>query len=487
MGRCTGDVTVSEDTQEQQGEEKKKCQYPEGDVTQLHIVKLKKGAFHCANEARRVLEMAESRMSEYERHAALAKIAEMELHEKLVSAEERVEELIPEGWFKKYLEFCKSSESPKVFHLLNALALFSHHIGRKAWFHLPGMKVYAPISVFLGSPAGMGRRGQSVSQLARIAKKAGSKIKNDTITPERLMLAVSEMPHMLFIAEEASMLFSSKDYMQGMSPLVCRLLDGDDELGVSKETKSWEGNIRGVCMNVLLTSSPGMLGDMSRSAVQGGVMSRLICGWSPGKGRSIPIPSDVMNPKREEMLASELAMELKQLTKKTGQKWGALRYEGSVKKYYVEWYNYTDMMARERVSDKMSHWYARKAAHLHRLNISLLKSTGDSGMVVTQEVLDRSIALLDFVEVGSANLYAHASLTAHEKKRQVIVDSLARCSGKRCDASRFLARVHHHFANQAELREHMEMLQDIGYVKIVRTKQVGFKRGKGRTEYVLKA
>ncbi|RMD97405.1 MAG: DUF3987 domain-containing protein [Deltaproteobacteria bacterium] len=433
--------------------------------------KLVKGEFLSAREARRLLMEAESvGVSESKLAQARAHVARLELEEGTREQFERVEEIAPQGWFKDYLRYARASEAPYLFHLLNSLALASHHIGRRRYFFLTGQSIYAPISVFLSSPAGLAQRGQSIAQLGRVAKYAGSSVLLDKATPESLVRYLSEHPHTLFMSEEASMLLNPKDYMSDMVQTLCRLLDGDDNFGIGGMTKTEQVAARNVTLNMVLSSSPGMIVSMPKSAISGGLLSRIILVWAFRTERVIPFPDAIISEEELTKMAKALARELKAATKTL--KPHGIRYEGSVRRYYELWYQDNSKL-KSKSSSKMSHWYGRRAAHLHRINATF-QTMKDGSWVIDQDTLDRGIALIELVEAEMEHVYRSASLSPSEKRMQAIIDALARKGGV-STPSKVYASIYGSFDGREQFEKVVDELVELKFVarERVRRKQRG--------------
>lgn len=441
-------------------------------ATTLHIDRLKKGKFMSGQEARRVLARSHG-LTETDIAIIHAQIAQRELEEETLSEDRRVWDVLPPGWFRKYLYYCRSSESPWIFHAMNSMALMSHHIGRRVFFHLPGQNVYAPISVFLCSPAGLAGRGQSVAQMAHVAVRAGSKLEVDTATPETLVTMLAEKPHLMFVSEEASLLLNPKDYMSDVTQQLCRLVDGDDELGIRRSTKK-DGTITAskTTLNLLLSSSPAMLQSMPKTAISGGLMSRVILVWSFPTNRCIPIPEEVMSPAQLELEAKSLAEDLKVAA---GQAFGKLLYAGNVKRYYEHWQ--ADVLKAGKVApEKMSHWYGRKRPHLHRIVMSMLASQG-KGVSVDQDTLDRAIALLDILERKMNHVYRSAGQSQIERKVQAVIDTLQKRGGQ-LEHSKLAPLVWHHFKDAADFETTIDRMKGLGFITEEKIVSMGVHRKK---------
>lgn len=441
------------------------------------VTKLRRGHFHSSIEAKRIYAKLNGAEVTDEVHAEIrAAISKMEVLEKARKTGSFVYRITPPGWLRDYLDYCVSSESPYVFHLLAALALLSHHIGRKMYDYLPGQSVFAPLSVFLCSPAGKARRGQATLQMGKVAKAARSTVYEGTATPERLIDIMMEQPHLLFVSEEASVLLNPKEYQKDIVPQLCRVIDGDDVFGIGRHTKARTNAVENPCVNLMLTSSPGMFPQMPIETIKGGLFSRLIMAWEDRMEREIAFPERIMSEKEVNKRAKDLAKDLRVIGRKAT---GKLKWQGSVANYYSAWYS-DNNRAMDAVDDKLTSWYSRKPAHLKRVIMAFLAAQG-RGTRVDQVTLDRAIGLLDYLEQNIIAIYRQASTSPGEKKKFKIITELTRNSYEMKKSALYTKCVNW-FTNVKEFDQHVEDLREMGQIEYGMSKN----KGKGRRAKIIR-
>lgn len=443
----------------------------------LHKRKLMKGGFWSSREMERVLRHAENELSEEEKQQVYLHIAELELTETEIRAtqsgqEDYVKEIAP-GWFKRYVEYGEMGESPNVFNLFLAMALASHLIGKRRFFELPGQNIYAPLSVMLSSPAGRARRGQAFSIMSDVFGHVNKRLKGEVIrdrdTPEGMIEKLKINPHAFVIAEEGQTLLSKKDYMGGMTALLCRMLDGDDKGGFEWSSKA-EGkvSIKGLCANAVIGSSPKMIQGMPAEAIGGGLMSRMLLVWAWKAPRVIALPYRQTDDFGEvvEKAPKELAKELSERIR--GLETHRIEYSGACGRYYKVWYDDNDKMA-DACTTNMQHWYARRGAQLHRL-CAVMEAVDTGSWDISQETLDRGIALLEHVEAGVEHVYRGISENPREGRVQTIIDSLTR-NGGRMVRSKLWANTYGKFnGGKEQFEKTLEEMQEMGLVSQRREK-----------------
>lgn len=395
-------------------------------------------------------------------------IGRMDSEELLVRGKERhvLFDLIPEeSWFHKYLEFVKNSESPFMFHLMCAMSVFSQGVGKKRRFYLLGRSIYAPVNTFLVSPAGLARRGEAIEPAVRVGTRAGLRIIQDQASMEGLIGAMEEDSKAMFVAEEASTILSSRDYMSEVPKFLCRLMDCPKG-SVERNLKTAKHSVVDPTFNVIFGSAPTWFKDMPDVAVGGGLFSRMLIVYESGKERSIPFPEDVQSEKKTRELEGELVEDMRYLLKRIKEK--KLVYPvGKVKNRYKAFY-YDNDKSMKNAPDALTHWVGRKAGHLHRVLMNLLVSMG-KGWEVDIDTFDRGVALLRLIEENMDQAYRHAGRNVYEGKRQVILDALQRKGGV-VEHSVLFKAVAAQFKDAGEFGDCVDSLVDRGAVDVEKVK-----------------
>lgn len=430
------------------------------------LKKLREGKFYTTKQAERMLKHITPEAKDMLQ--IKSRIMEKELERQSMSLDDWIYHLTPNGWFKEYLDYTISSESPDVFHLFASLALVSHTIGRSIKFYLPGQTIYAPISVFLCSPAGKAQRGQSIGIMSKVAIRANAEVETDTVTPEALVDLLSKRAHILFISEEASLMLSKKDYQSDATQVICRLLDGDDHYGINRRVKSGKTNVNKSTLNMLLTSSPKMFESMNPAAIGGGLMSRMILVWASNRGQLAPFPEKIMQERELIERANELAKDLVYMRKSyTG--FNSIEFPTLVRQFYEQWYADNDDEGSQ-ASESMSHWYSRKAGHVLRILMCFMAANGYEK--ISQDHLDRVLAILETIEPGIEGIYSRMSDNPFEKKRNMILETMNR-HGKEISVGDLWPRVKHGFRDNLEFKETIRTLQEFGMIMKISVKGKG--------------
>lgn len=389
----------------------------------------------------------------------------------LASLDQRAEEMygeleanvlidcLPNGFFKDYLIWCQTSESPTAFHLGCAISLLSSAIGRGCGFPLHGETIYAPVSTFLVSPAGSARRGGAIKPATSLAQEAEIPMLMDCTTSEGLTQYLATQPQTLIIAEEASTLLSGKEYMSDVPSFLCRVLDSDDR--IERNLRSGKVIVNDAAVAAVFGSAPSWFHNMPKTAVGGGVMSRFIVVYEHEQEKVLPFPADLRDAAETAAMRARLVTRLREV-----RGWGGrLEYRPDAKALYEAWYRDNHKRKRE-AQERLGPWFSRKPAHTHRINMAQLAAQGRSP-VCDADTLDSTITLLNIIEEKMHYAYSHMGLTPFEARRQKTLLSLSRLGGQGTH-SRLWQLVSHLYKDREEFGKEMETIESIGDVVILR-------------------
>lgn len=382
-------------------------------------------------------------------------------------------DLIPDGWFKRYFHARQASEAPILFHFCCALAVLSHKLNRTVDFWLDGYSLYPPTSVFIVGPAGLSQKSSAIEPARRIARMADTRIIKDIVSPEGLMRELGKNNDALLVATEAGTMLTTREYQSDLPKLLLVLFDMPDE-PIEKTLAKGTFRIPAMsCVSGLFATAPAAFRSMPREVIGGGFLSRMLVVFEQGSEKTIPFPEDVMRRKHVEKLDAELAEELIELADR---KYEPLRYRGAAKRTYDAFYADVKRAGRD-AGEKVSNWFGRKAAHLHRIVMNLQASMG-KGMSPTVDTLNRAVAIVETIEERMQFAYKHAAQGLYEGKRQSILDALDRAGGSK-DYSSLLRGVGGRFRDTNEFKDQLELLVENN---LIRTRKV---KGRGARAKVM--
>jgi len=307
--------------------------------------------------------------------------------------------LVPEGWLHDYLSEMQAAknEMPLPFHFLAACVVIGQMLGLETWATLArGVPVFPNVNALLLSPAGKCRRGEGTKITINIAQSAGVNVLSGRATPEGLLDELEENGSTLLYVEELSMLLTKQEFQRPIIPVLTKLLlhgKGQVDMrtrGLGKKKLPY------VNLSALFTSAPDwFMQTIPSEAFGGGMMSRfLVCCLDDRDVFNIDIQaddeaSDDITPMVEKLHALGIKPLGKMLGTNDAQAW--------IKKWYME--NETELVSDERMSPHRN----RKPANLLRL--AMILSVAGGGTKLTKEVLEGSLAILNWFEPTLVKLY----------------------------------------------------------------------------------
>lgn len=397
-------------------------------------------------------------MSSDERVKALAEIAAIEVAELSAPKKRGLLDILPEGWLRDYVALCQVLEAPDTFHFFAGLAVFSQAIGRNVGYSIGLEMIYAPINVFLISPAGAARRSGAIIAAREIARDTGINIIQDTVTPEGLLAAIRDEPATLLAVDEAANLLNKTDYMAQMSQILCTLLDCGPRF--DRTLKATRHVIEKPTVNVLMGCAPEwIVTSMPRSATGGGLFSRMLLIFEKTRARDLPFASEIAEPEAVAVIRDRLVSGLKAISQSFATPSRLNYVPGPTKEKYREFY--INNGKHEIDDEKMAIYMTRKPAHLNRLIMNLLASEGRKDMIVDETTYDTAMAILAMVEEGMQKAYQNTALERHGQIAQKMVLVLEKTNGTGMGHSELLRKTG---LSAKEFKDTIDTLIDAGDV-----------------------
>lgn len=357
------------------------------------------------NSAREAFGILAPRMEDEEKVEALGLIVEQEEEiSKRKKWKPDLRDVLKEGWLKNYLIYTKVNEAPDSFHLFSAMAVLGHMMGRRAVMENGLVRLYAPLSFFLLSPAGQGRRSTAIRTATEIGREANGTILKDRLTPEGLLDWLRNYNETLVVADEAATLLNKVEYMQQMPQILCTLMDCPEEF--TMKLKQEYIKITRPTVNVILGCAPDWFETtLPKSAVGGGLMSRMITVWEEKKKASIPFPSDIVGQEQQDSMRGALVRKLVDISE-NGR--GRYHYTDKAKETFEEFYRWNDEQL-EQAGDKMAAFISRRADHVHRISM-VLNCSMERGLEIQEDVLEIALELLRYLDPGIREAYRSAGV-----------------------------------------------------------------------------
>lgn len=337
--------------------------------------------------------------------------------------------LVPEGWFKDYLDVMvgMNNEMPLPFHFLAAAVVLGQGLGFKCYGKLDkGVRIYPNVNSILLSPAGKCRRGEGTKFAAKVARLAGLNVHEGAATAEGLFEELRDennpagQGNVLLYVEELSVMLSKASYMQTMIPLLTKGLLNSG--GPIEHRLKGQGKlvIPRCNLSALFTTAPDwFLTTMPEEAYGGGLMSRFIpCYLDSREVTHVDPNADDSDDEAFAKLARELLLLLKNAPK------GHVKMTPDAAKFFVDWYAGNEK--KEVLDARMEPHRNRAPANVVRMAMLLSLAAGES--TITLGKLKSAIALLDWMAPTVWAMYGFTdqAKTKVSKGENVIITSLMR-------------------------------------------------------------
>lgn len=390
-------------------------------------------------------------MNEGERISAEMLLAQIDIE--ATASKNQILDLLPPGWLKEYVAYTQISEAPDTFHLFCAVAVLSHLVGRRMWFGLGLKTLYAPLSVFLISPAGAAKRSTAIDAAVRTGRMAGAEVLQDMMTPEGLLDWLLARPQSLVVADEAASLLSRSDYMAAMPQVLCTLLDCPNV---------YERKLRGSYMRVIEPTVNALIGcapewiltSMPASALKGGLFSRLVIVYEPKRKKLLALPDDEVDYETSHAMGEQMGRRLAEASAASPA--GKMVYTQQAKTAFRKWYQENDD-AINAADDKMAVYLGRKPDHVHRIVMALIAS-GGLPLEAGEDLLQTALGILAYIEPNMGYVYEHAGLEKTGQVNHKILAIIARHGGRMTRSD--LLRASH--LSKKELAETVDSLVEAG-------------------------
>jgi len=324
-------------------------------------------------------------------------------------------------WLTSYLEFTDNSEPPELYHTWTAISTVAAALQRKCVLNWGKLRFYPNMYIVIVGPSGKARKGTAMSYGKDFLSKIGVKMAAESITREALVREIMDSYDTIIDDATGEMTFHSSITVYApelvvflgynQQQLMMDLTDWYD-CGHGPEGK-WTyrtkhqgvDEITGIWVNLLGATTPDLLRScLSMDAIGGGLTSRIIFVYEPGKRKSCPAPFLSAIEKRIE---EDLYYDLEQIHLLKGQ----FKPSADFIDLWVEWYVREDQ--RKIFDDPHLQPYCeRRPGHVMKLAMILNACRSDS-MIVTADDLSRSIKLIERTEVNMPKTFSGIGKSPH--------------------------------------------------------------------------
>ena len=373
-------------------------------------------------------------------------------------------------WLKAFLDYTEDLESPTAYLRWAGLSTIGGAAQRKIFAETQAYMAYPNMYVTLVGPAGS-KKSTAVRAGRRLLKQIpGINLSADAPSVAGIMLeyadigAVNKEHQSLnaFIYELSSLYENAAETMTGF---LTAIYDGDNDYLKRTRTGGKEAIAR-PWLNLLAGTTPTWLGDnLSRSAVEGGLVARTLYVYSEDIIIKSPFPRYTPALKR---LESALVHDLAHLSAL----YGTFDFEGGEDGDAYKWYDtwYRDRRRLPRVQDnRTAGYFTRKPQHLLKVAMLVALSRGDN-LVFTVDGLVTSLALLDSLEPGMTKAFSSVGGNTFASDLERIQAQIRGCAREGMTYAELITGNYHQLA-QRELDATLSYLIAMG--RIVRVSVTG--------------
>lgn len=369
-----------------------------------------------------------------------------------------------DDWIKHFLILNDNSEPSTLYKEWVAVSTIAAVLQRKCYTVWEKM-IYPNFYIILVGPSGA-RKGTAMGQGYEFLRqpRMAAKLSAESTTREALIrrLRKSEiaktadgpMAHssMTIYSEELAV-FIGQNNLEFISALT-DWFDCKDPWRYETKTQG-EDTINGIWVNLLGATTPNIIKNvLPQDAIGGGLTSRIIFVYAPGREKLVPIP---IRTKAENDLAKVLGDDLEKISMTTGEFVPTQDYI----QIYIDWYREHDKKPPFE-DDKFGGYNDRRALHLRKLSM-IMSASRSSDMQLTVADFTRALNLLRRTE----RLMPRVFSSYGRLDTSVIMDRLMHTIAYKGEILEVdLLRTYVRDVSREELENMLTTLEKIGYCKI---------------------
>ena len=304
-----------------------------------------------------------------------------------------------DDWLDTYMQHTDNSEPAALYRRWVGISTIASVLKRKAFVDI-WTRIYPNLYIVLVGPPG-GRKGHSMNQALPMLEILNIKLAAEALTREALIKEMSKSTDSYMTEDgktyqHCSLTIHAQELAvflgQGNLQLLSDLTDWFDCKRIwTYRTKNMGTDvIEGVWVNLLGATTPGILqNSLPQDAIGGGLTSRILFIYAPGKGKVVPMEMKTTADFEQEI---KLTQDLEDISLMTG----PFKLEEAFVDYYCDWYVRHE--SRPPFSDhKFAGYNERKA--LHAIKVAMvLSASRSSEMVITVSDFERALEYLSEAE-----------------------------------------------------------------------------------------
>jgi hypothetical protein len=303
--------------------------------------------------------------------------------------EAELDELVPaSGFFRDYIEYTRESEAPMLFHFYTGVVGLAATVNRRCGFPMgPTGNIYPPLGIMLLGPSGIKKTSASDIMVNILMDTQVVPIYSEKVTPEALVDGMKKGQAVgLIYAPELSVFLGKQSYMEGIVPLLTRLMDSPDKWTTATISRG-EITLTNIALTSLMCStSDWFVSNTPADMFGGGFIARNLLIHQTISPRIIPIPRARNDRLRQEVVNKMLDIHSMM---------GMMSFNNGAEKCYVDFYHQNKLEKPEH--EMLESYHQRKGSHAIRLAMLLHLSTHGT-FEICYECFERSLALLRFTE-----------------------------------------------------------------------------------------
>jgi len=349
-------------------------------------------------------------------------------------------------WLKSFLDYTYQLESPLPYLQWAGLATIAGAAQRKIFAETTAYIAYPNLYVVLVGPA-----GSKKSTAIRAGKRLLRQVPNINFSSDAPSVAglvlefgdIATKEHQslnAFIYELSTLYENAQETMTGF---LTAIYDGDDDYIKRTRTGGKEGVAR-PWFNLIAGTTPTWLGDnLSRSAVEGGLVARTLYIHSDEVIIKSPFPRYTPELKR---LESALVHDLAHISALSGTFDFAGGDEGEAAKWYDTWYRNPKRLPRIP-DNRTAGYFTRKPQHLLKVSMLVSLSKCDE-FLFTIEDMQIALALLDSIESGMTKAFSSVGGNLFATDLERIATQIHGCGAEGMTYAELITSNYHQLAQR---------------------------------------
>jgi hypothetical protein len=280
-----------------------------------------------------------------------------------------------------------------------------------------------------------------------------TRVYSEKLTPEQLVESMKDMAQGLIYAPEMAVFLGRQKYMEGIVPLITRLLDCPD-VWSSETVGRGKKVLYDVAISSLMCSTlDWFITNTSQDVVSGGFIARNIIVAQDSSPRLEPVPKPGNRDLRDNLIADIARIHSME---------GEIFMTKECDEFYNDWYRRQKAEAASAEHELLVTYYQRKPDHVKRVAICLhLADCGD--LTLDYGCFMRALRIMDWVEQFIPPLLKRLFKTSVGHEQDLVITSI-KAAGGIIDHSRLVRRLQYRM-NAQQLRMIIQSLKEADMVE----------------------